>query len=270
MEPLVISFLLHSTYDLLPNATNLKLWGYTDSDLCLSCKSDRGTLHHVLSAGWQLLQMYTWWHNKGLEVVIELLRAQCETANQQPVTAKEPIIQFLKEGEYPVRKQKNPNMKLLNRASSWKISANLKTSLQFPVHIIQTEKRPDIVAWSNSKKSVLLIELTVPWEENQEEAHERMKNQYETLCVNCAEKGWICYVIPIEVGCRGFIGHSVISFLSKTGITGRTLKVTSHCLQTMAQYASSWIWSKAKGFQHEMHAEPPFPCEKCNIKKQLL
>ena len=44
MEPLTISFLLRSTYDLLLNATNLKLWGYTDSDLCFSCKSDRGTL----------------------------------------------------------------------------------------------------------------------------------------------------------------------------------------------------------------------------------
>ena len=70
-------------------------------------------------------------------MVIELLRAQRETANQQPVTAKEPIIQFLKEGKCAVRKQKNPNMKLLNGASNWKVSADLKTSLQFPVHIIQ-------------------------------------------------------------------------------------------------------------------------------------
>ena len=85
--------------------------------------------------------MYTWRHNKLLEVIIELLRTQCETANQQSITAKEPIIQFLKEDECPVRKQKNPNMKLLNGASDWKVSADLKTSLQFPVHIIQTEKR---------------------------------------------------------------------------------------------------------------------------------
>ena len=110
MEPLAISFLLRSTYGLLPNAINLKLWGYTNSDLCLSCKIDRGTLRPVLSACLQSLQMYTWRHNKVLEVVIELLRAQCETANQQPVTVKEPIIQFLYEGECPVRKQKNPNM----------------------------------------------------------------------------------------------------------------------------------------------------------------
>ena len=92
MEPMVISFFLRSTYDFLPNATDLKLWGYNNSDLCLSCKSDWGTLRYVLSAYPQSLQMYTWRHNKVLEVIIELLRAQYETANQQSVTAKEPII----------------------------------------------------------------------------------------------------------------------------------------------------------------------------------
>ena len=66
-------------------------------------------------------------------------------------------------------------MKLLKGASDWKVSADLKTSLQFPVHIIQTEKRPYIVAWSDSKKSVLLIELIVPGEETREEADERKK-----------------------------------------------------------------------------------------------
>ena len=64
-------------------------------------------------------------------------------------------------------------MKLLNGASDWKVSVDLKTSLQFPVHIIQTEKWPHIVAWSNSKKNVLLLELTVCWEE----AHEQKKKK---------------------------------------------------------------------------------------------
>ena len=72
-------------------------------------------------------------------------------------------------------------MKLLNGGSDWNVSVDLKTSLQFPVDIIQTEKRSDIVAWSDSKKSVFLVELTLPWEENREEAHDRKKNRYETL-----------------------------------------------------------------------------------------
>ena len=67
-------------------------------------------------------------------------------------------------------------MKLLNGASDWKVSADLKMSRQFPVQIIQTEKQPDIVAWSDSKNIVLLIELTVLWEENREEAHKQKKN----------------------------------------------------------------------------------------------
>ena len=37
----------------------------------------------------------------------------------------------------------------------------------------------------------------------------------------------------------------VLSFLSKIGITGRSLKVASNRLQTTPRYASSWIWSKA-------------------------
>ena len=56
------------------------------------------------------------------------------------------------------------------------------------------------------------------------------------------------YVIPIEVGCHGFLGHSVILFLSKIGITGHSLKVASNRLQATEQYASSWIWSKARKF----------------------
>ena len=89
--------------------------------------------------------MYTWQYNKVFEVVMVLLRAQYEAANQQPVTAKESIIQFHKEGECPVREQKTSIMKLLNGASDWKVSVDLKTSLLFPVLIIQTEKLPDII-----------------------------------------------------------------------------------------------------------------------------
>ena len=76
-------------------------------------------------------------------------------------------------------------------------------------------------------------------------------NPIYLIYADCVEKGWICHMIPIEVGCRGFIGHSVISFLSKIGITGRSLKVASNCFQTAAQYASSWIWSKVRSFQHK-------------------
>ena len=156
-------------------------------------------------------------HVKVLEVVIQLLKAQCETANQHPITAKEPIIQFFKESECPVRRQKNPNMKLLNRACDWKVSADLKTSVQFPIHIIQTEKQPDIVAWSNSKKTVLLIELIVPWEE----ANEQKKNQYETVC-------WVRGK-GLDMPCDSYWGW--LSWFSRTFSHFVSFKNRNHWLQ---------------------------------------
>ena len=41
MEPLRISFLLRSTYDLLPTPTNLKQWGIIDDDICRACNQTR-------------------------------------------------------------------------------------------------------------------------------------------------------------------------------------------------------------------------------------
>ena len=266
MEPLAISFLLRSTYDLLPNANNLKLWGYTNSDLCLSCTSDRDTMRHVLSACPQSLQMYTWRHNKVLEVVIELLRAQCETAHQQAVTA---IIQFLKEGEFPVGKQKYPNMKLLNWACDWKVSVVDISTISSSHYSNRKAARHCSMVWFKEECSPHRIDC--PLEENLADAHERKKNRYETLRADCVEKGCICHVIPIEVRCCGFLGHSVISFLSKIGITGRSLKVAANRLQTTVQYGSSWIWSKARSFQLEWNERgTPISVSLCNIKKRLL
>ena len=121
------------------------------------------------------------------------------------------------------------------------------------------------------KENCPLIELTVPWEENREEALEGKKNRYEKLRADCGEKGWIYHVIPIEDACRGFLRHSSISFLSKIGITGRSLKIASYRLQATVQYVSSWIWSRAKSLQHEWNIrETNIPVWLRNIKKRLL
>lgn len=44
-----------------------------------------------------------------------------------------------------------------------------------------TLQRPDIVIWSEKKKVVHLLELTVSWESNFDAAGEREKRRYENL-----------------------------------------------------------------------------------------
>ena len=61
--------------------------------------------------------------------------------------AKESKIHFHKEEESPTKKKKQttPNMKLLSEASDSNVSLDLMISLQFQMHITQTDKRLDVV-----------------------------------------------------------------------------------------------------------------------------
>ncbi len=44
-----------------------------------------------------------------------------------------------------------------------------------------TNLRPDIVVWSEVAKEGIIGELTVPWEDNIDEAHERKMAKYSDL-----------------------------------------------------------------------------------------
>jgi len=119
---------------------------------------------------------------------------------------------------------------------------DLKEQLQFPQEIAQTTLRPDIVIWSRNPKRVVMVELTVPWEERIEESHELKRSKYEDLAQSCKSNGWNTQVFPIEVGCRGFPSQSVWRMLGALGIKGAARKHTVHALGRTAEKASSWLW----------------------------
>ena len=52
------------------------------------------------------------------------------------------------------------------------VRCNLMTQLVVPTEVAITNQRPDMMIWNSEGKYVVLIELTYPWEENAEEAHE--------------------------------------------------------------------------------------------------
>ena len=121
--------------------------------------------------------------NQVLKVVVDLVATQFETSNKQPALNKELSIHFHKKGESPLweTKKKNNNTRVLIEATNRRMPVDLTPSPHFPVHFLQTNQRPHIMVWSDSEKSVLLVELTVSWEENTKEKYERKVNRYETL-----------------------------------------------------------------------------------------
>ena len=118
---------------------------------------------------------------------------------------------------------------------------DLKKKLVFP-DVVQTNLRPDIVMWAPSSKKIILIELTVPWEDSCEEAFERKSSKYAELVEECKRRGWSAWLFPVEIGARGFPAQSAWRLFQKLGILGAKRKAVIKHLGAAAERASCWLW----------------------------
>jgi hypothetical protein len=123
------------------------------------------------------------------------------------------------------------------------MKADLKKKLVFP-EIVQTTLRPDIVMWSQQSKKIIAIELTVPWEERCREAYERKSGKYDELMEMCRSRGWEAWLVPVEVGCRGFPPQSVWRMFQSLGVIGKMRKSLVRRLGEETERASCWLWNR--------------------------
>ena len=267
MEPLRISHLFRSVYDLLPSPSNLCLWKVTDSPNCKLCEKP-AHLKHVLSSCQVALTSgrYKWRHDKVLSEIAHHLAiaVKSKRANHE----SEPVfINFTKQGSIPKTKQ----IGLLPTAKDWELLVDLKTQLKFPQEIAATIKRPDIVLWSKATKQVVLIELTVPWEERIEEAYQRKMLSYDELVHDCRTNGWKTWCLPIEVGCRGFAAQSLWRCLKLLGIVGKQRKDLIKSAENAAEAASRWLFEKRNGaWQQQQGTSPTEQKTAPPLRKKLI
>ena len=184
---------------------------------------------------------YRWRHDKVLEAISSVLEPVVTRAcHKQPSTLR--FINFVKPGQQKV--MSNTQLGVLQTANDWLIRIDLKKRLQFPGEIVQTTLRPDIVIWSTKSRQLIMIELTVPWEENIEMANERKRLKYDELTQSCEAARWKTWCLPIEVGCRGFIGNSIWAMCKILGIGGKNRKSIRKLCEEKSERASNWIWIK--------------------------
>ena len=207
MEGQRISFLLKSVYDVLPSPVNLHTWGLKEDPNCTLCGRP-ANLEHVLSSCSVALAdgRYTWRHNQVLRVIACTID---KARKEKPkVTGKLQFINFLKAGESKGATSQRCQGTLAT-AADWKLAADVGEQLTFPQEVAVTTRRPDIVLWSPATKQVVMVELTVPWEERIEEANERKRSKYQTLVEECQDNGWRAWCMLVEVGCHKFAGQSL-------------------------------------------------------------
>ncbi|RXN37590.1 reverse transcriptase [Labeo rohita] len=241
-EPARLKFLIQSVYDVLPSPANLHCWGLAEAPSCPLCPA-RGSLEHILSCCPKALGegRYRWRHDQVLKAVADTICAGIQQIKHQPPAR--PYIVFVRAGEKPQSQPKVP-ADLLSTAGDWQLKVDLGRQLKFPDHITSTTLRPDMVLTSESTKQVVLLELTVPWEDRIEEAFERKKAKYLDLVEDCRRKGWRARCEPIEVGCRGFPGQSLHRSLRLLGIRGAQERKATRNICEAAEKASRWLWIK--------------------------
>ena len=237
-----LSFLLRSTYDVLPSPVNLVRWKVQEDDRCRCGK--QGTLKHILSNCHLALNRYTWRHNEVLKVFTKTAEEQVEEGKYAPRLQKHRLhkIDFVPQGSKVPDRKKTSEDTEGQSGGQWEVAADLEGCKRF--FPIPTTKKPDLVIWSEEEKEVHLVELTVPHEDNISMAHERKERRYDTLVEECEEAGWKATHFPVEVGCRGFIATSVRKWMRVAGLGPKKENAMMKALQETVEKASHWIWLK--------------------------
>ena len=240
-EPQRIKFLIQAVYDVLPSPSNLFCWGKVESPACALCQK-RGTLEHILSCCPRGLSegRYRWRHDQVLKAVANTISSGITHCKRLRPVRK--TISFVRAGEETPATARTSSSGLLAKAQDWELKVDLGKQLKFPENVATTSLRPDLVLTSASSKQVVLLELTVPWEDRIEEANERKRAKYQELVEECRRNGWQARCEPFEVGCRGFAGQSLCRVYNMLGITGASKPRAIKEATEAAEVASRWLW----------------------------
>ena len=149
-----LKFAINAAVDILPHNANLHQWKKRNDPSCPLCHENQ-TLMHVLNncRVARDARRYNFRHDAILRVIAEVVQ------NNIPPTST--------------------------------LTADIGESYDFPLHIVTTDLRPDLVWWDEAHKSLILAELTVCFETNFEEAAHRKTAKYIHLVEQAQPGGTI-------------------------------------------------------------------------------
>ena len=176
-----------------------------------------------------------------------------------------------KEFYVPPLRQSNARQK--PTANDWQLSWDEEYDPHvFPTQIATTNARPDLVIWSQSTRTCVVAELTVCWEENFHQAHERKegKRDYVDLIRLGRQNGWTISYFPVEVGARGVLSDSLQAFLRFMGLSRRKATDASDSIGRTSLQASYTLWLSRdhKKFSRWTLVDRPYRPEKRPAKEQ--
>ncbi len=229
MSQAEVRFAANSLTDTLPTPQRLVQWKVSDfrsgshlvNDTCQLCHKERGTLGHILGYCEVALSKeggsrYTWRHNKILSNISQYAMEELDE--------KWTILNDLSQGG-------DGNVR------------NLLSSFN-------TAQRPDFIAVNTEEKSLIVMELTVPMETQIEHWHTTKTNKYADLVRQFEEVGYQVEFFAVEIGCRGLIPKSAVTFIRRLGsgkkrtrrFAAQLSQIAIKCSLRIFQSRSSKTW----------------------------
>jgi virulence-associated protein VapD len=165
----ILQFAVKASIDVLPTNANLRRWGKRSNSKCIHCGGNE-TLHHVRNNCKSTLERLKWRHDS--------------------------ILNFI-------------TSKIKSSTNSFKVFSDLPNLMEgistIPVNVAITSLKPDIVCIDFILKKCVILELTVPFEMNIDDAKERKTKKYEHLVNDIEDNGYEVVYFTLEIGSRGYI-----------------------------------------------------------------
>lgn len=247
-SPALLKFYLNAFQCTLPDPSNLKRWGKLsqEENVCQLCKNIPCTARHILTGCKVALEegRYTYRHDKVLQIVREAVSLSIARSQKYRQVNNIDEVVFVRQGEVPKKVQKTslPSSCLL-AAKDWKILMDVNNShYLFPPDLYLTALCPDILAYSALSRQVLIVELTVPWEENIPNQHVGKTLKYEEIVLGLKMRGFQINFFAVEVGARGLPGKSMHHFMKCLGLPRKNRNNFMERISKAAVQASFVIW----------------------------
>ena len=208
LPPEPLKFVLNASLNTLPTNSNLHMWGKKASHICPLCRVSKQTLSHVLNNCPMAMELrrYSRRHDAVLQVIGDFIKTHLPPQFSISIDSPSEVYNF-------------------------------------PQHITPTNLRPDIVWWSDQRRELWLLELTVSYESGVADARARKAAKYHDLVEAGRAAGYGVKLLNLVVGSRGMLGDADFNLLREATDAPRK-ECTSVCLHiTRAAILGSFsIW----------------------------
>jgi hypothetical protein len=232
ISPTLFNFAVRMRCNILPSPDNLSHWKITDSAGCRLCGRPKVTMPHILSSCEVARNQnrYTWRHDTVLRIIKYFIQEHIHKHNTR--SPSHSTFTFIPPRAHAhtqksISFQSAPPSSILNQAQDWQIQCDLdgqKHQSTIPSSVHQTSQRPDIVLYSASSRTMVMLELTVPMDRNIVDAHIKKINRYENLHQEITDLNWETYNFAIEVGASGLISSFFKSAMKQLGLSRSKLR----------------------------------------------